>query len=73
MKDLVAKEKLTFTEHVSYYFGDRFNHFSRANKKGLLKMYGERQKGINKWMSENKIDLSDENDLKKLSVFLQGL
>jgi len=73
MKDLVAKEKLTFTEHVSYYFGDRFNHFSRANKKGLLKMYGERQKNIDKWMSENKIDLSDENDLKKLSVFLQSL
>jgi hypothetical protein len=73
MKDLVAKEKLTFTEHVSYYFGDRFNHYSRANKKGLLKLYGDSSEKIDKWISENKIDLSNEDDLKKLSVYLQSL
>ena len=73
MKDLVAKEKLTFTEHISYYFGDRFNHYSRANKKGLLKLYGDSNEKIDKWISENKIDLSNENDLKKLSVYLQSL
>jgi len=73
MKDLVAKEKLTFTEHISYYFGDRFNHFSRANKKGLYKIYGDAHERIDKWISENKIDLSNEDDLKKLSVYLQSL
>lgn len=73
MKDLVAKEKLTFTEHVSYYFGDRFNHFSRANKKGLSKLYGDSYSSIDKWISQNKIDLSNEDDLKKLSVYLQSL
>lgn len=73
MKDLVAKEKLTFTEHISYYFGDRFNHYSRANKKGLLKLYGDSNEKIDKWISENKIDLSNEDDLKKLSVYLQSL
>lgn len=73
MKDLVAKEKLIFTEHVYYFFGDRFNHFSRANKKGLLKMYGEQQKKIEQWLDENKIDLAKEEDLKKLSVYLQDL
>jgi hypothetical protein len=73
MKDLVAKEKLTFTEHVSYYFGDRFNHYSRANRKGLLKLYGDSSEKIDKWISENKIDLSNEDDLKKLSVYLQSL
>ena len=73
MKDLIAKEKLTLTEHTSYYFGDRFNHFGRANKKGLLKLYGDSQEKIEKWISENKIDLSNEEDLKKLSVYLQGL
>jgi hypothetical protein len=73
MKDLVAKEKLTFTEHISYYFGDRFNHFSRANKKGLYKIYGDAHERVDKWISENKIDLSNEDDLKKLSVYLQTL
>lgn len=73
MKDLVAMEKLTFTEHISYYFGDRFNHFFRANKKGLYKLYGDAHEGIDKWISENKIDLSNEDDLRKLSVYLQSL
>jgi hypothetical protein len=73
MKDLVAKEKLTFTEHVIYYFGDRFNHFARANKKGLLKIYGDSNEKIEKWISENKIDLSNEDDLKKLSIYLLSL
>jgi len=73
MKDLVAMEKLTFTEHISYYFGDRFNHFSRANRKGLLKIYGDSSEKIDKWISENKIDLSNEDDLKKLSAYLQSL
>jgi len=73
MKDLVAMEKLTFTEHVSYYFGDRFNHYSRANRKGLLKLYCDSSEKIDKWISENKIDLSNEDDLKKLSVYLQSL
>src|SRR6186997_2561382 len=73
MKDLVAKEKLTFTEHVSYYFGDQFNHYSRANRKGLLKLYGDSSEKIDKWISENKIDLSNEDDLKKLSIYLQSL
>ena len=73
MKDLVAMEKLTFTEHLSYYFGDRFNHYSRANRKGLLKIYGDSSEKIDKWISENKIDLSNEDDLKKLSVYLQSL
>lgn len=36
MRDLIAKERLTFTEHITYYFGDRFNHFSKASKKELI-------------------------------------
>ena len=73
MRDLVAKEKLTFTEHVSYYFGDRFNHFTKANKKGLLKMYSKKEKELEKWLDENKIDFSNEDDLKKLFTYLETL
>jgi len=73
MKDLVAKERLTFTGYVYYYFGDRFNHFARANKKGLLKIYGEKQKQVSQWLEDNKIDLAKEEDLNKLAVYLQDL
>lgn len=73
MKDLVAKEKLTFSEHVSYYFGDHFNHFAKATKRGLLKMYRKNEKDLEKWLDENKIDFSNEDDLKKLFTYLQTL
>ena len=73
MRTLVAKERLTFTEHVSYFFGDRFNHFSRANKKGLMKIFGEHEKQIGAWLDENKTDFDQEDDLKKLAAFLQTL
>ena len=73
MRDLVAKERLTFREHVTYYIGDRFNHFSRATKKGLMKMYGKNEKQLGTWLDENKIDFNNEDDLKKLAVFLQSL
>lgn len=73
MRDLVAKEKLTFSEHVTYYFGDRFNRFSQANKRGLLKMYSKREKELEKWLDETKIDFSKEADLNKLFNYLQAL
>ena len=71
MKDLVAKERLTFSEHITYYFGDRFNRFSKANKKGLLKMYSKQEKELEKWLVENKIDFNKEDDLKKLFEYLE--
>ena len=73
MRDLVAKERLTFSEHVTYYFGDRFKHFSRANKKGLIKMFNKDEKQLETWLDDNKIDFNNEDDLKKLATFLQSL
>lgn len=73
MKDIVAKERLTFTQQNTYYFGDRFNHFSRANKKSLLNLYRGNEKEIESWLKEAKIDFSNEADLKRLFNFLQDL
>lgn len=73
MKDLVAKEKLTFTEHVTYYFGDRFNNFTKANKKSLLNFYRDKEEKIEAWLKESKIDFSRTEDIKKLFDYLQSL
>jgi len=73
MKDLVAKEKLTLAENITYYFGDRFNHFSKANKKNLLNLHRGREEKIETWLKENKIDFNKGDDLKKLFVFLNEL
>jgi hypothetical protein len=72
-RDLVAKERLTFTEKFTYFFGDRFNQFEKANKKNLLNLYRSDEKKIEKWLSENKIDFSSEEDLKRLFTYLQEL
>jgi hypothetical protein len=73
MKEIVAKERLTFAEHKTYYFGDRFNHFSKANKKSLLNLYRSNETKIEGWLKDAKIDFSNEGDLKRLFNFLQEL
>ena len=73
MKDLVAKEKLTFTEHITYYFGDRFNHFTKANKKSLLNFYRDREEKVEVWLKENKIDFSKTEDINRVMEYLQNL
>lgn len=73
MRDLVAKERLTFTEHITYYFGDRFNHFSKANKKSLLNFYRANEDKIGAWLKENKIDFSKGDDISRVLDFLQNL
>jgi hypothetical protein len=73
MKDLVAKERLTFTEHITYYFGDRFNNFTKANKKSLLNFYRGQEEQLVAWLKENNTDFSKPDDMKKLFDFLQTL
>jgi len=73
LKDLIAKEVLTFSEHMIYYFGDRFNHFMLANKKNVLKICAKEQGKISKYLDNNPVNFNNENDLKRLGIFLQGL
>jgi len=72
-RDLIAKERITYTEHITYYFADRFNNFSRANKKGLLKIYGKQQEKIEQYLQDNKIDFNREDDIKRLYAYLLEL
>ena len=73
MKNLVAKEKLTFTEKFIYYFGERFNNFSKANKKSLLNFYRDQEEKVEAWLKANKIDFFKPEDMKKLVDYLQSL
>lgn len=73
MKDLVAKEKLTYTVYNTYFIGDKFNYFVPATKKSLLKLYGRKQDKLEDFLDENKIDFSKEDDLRKVFGFLNTL
>ena len=71
-KELVAREILTFVKRTVFYFGDEFNHFREANKKNLLNLYPSKSKEIKSYLKENKMNFSDEVDLKKMIIVLNG-
>ncbi len=68
LKDLVAKEILTLGMKNILYIGDKYNNFTEANKKNVLDIYAKRGKEVEKYIKENKVKLTEEEDLKKLII-----
>jgi hypothetical protein len=64
---------LILIKQTIYYIGDKYNHFLRANKKNVIKMFGRKQGEVEIFLSENKIIFNKEDDLKKLINFLQKI
>jgi hypothetical protein len=73
LKTMVAKEILTYKEHIRYYFGDKYGQFRVANKKSLLAAFGNNKNQITNYLEENKVDFLREEDMLKLLDFLAGL
>lgn len=71
-KELVAREVLTFVKKNLFYLGDEFNHFKQANKKNVLDFYPSKGREIKSYLKTNKVDFSNEADLKKMIEFLNG-
>ena len=63
---LVAQEVLTLARYDLYYFGDKFNHFKRLNKKNLIEAYPAKAKEIRDYFKENSLKETNEEDLVKL-------
>ena len=66
---LSADRKLTFVTRVSYYIGDKYNHFLPATKKNVLNVFGNK-KELESYITGNKIDFTKEDDLKKLINYI---
>ena len=62
---------LSKTEH--YYFGDKYNHFVLAGKKTLLMLFPKEERRIAMFLSENKVDFNNRNDLEKTVRFVEQL
>src|SRR3954466_15651237 len=76
LRDLVAKEILTFAPYTSYYFGDRFNKFKVATRKNLLSMFGKdsnQETRIDNFLKTESIDFRNPDDLLKVAVFISNL
>jgi len=68
--DLVAQEILILAKQTILYIGDRFHHFKVVNQKSLKDAFPKKQKEYKIYVKENKVDFSNENDVKKLLDFL---
>jgi hypothetical protein len=73
LRELPTDEILTFAFQYEYFTGDRFGHFKPANKKGFLSLYGTKDKQIEAYLAENPVDFSMEEDLIRLTDFIDSL
>lgn len=73
LKTMVAKDILTFKEHTTFYFGNKFGQFKLANKKNLMSDFGNHKKEISAYLEENKVNYLKEEDMRNLLDFLSKL
>jgi hypothetical protein len=71
--NLVPREDVTLTKRTQYYFGDKFNQFTWALRKNLLRQFSKESGALNAYLKDNNIDLHKKEDLEKLLEFLAGL
>jgi hypothetical protein len=73
IKDIVANEIITMTKNNVFYIGDEFNNFRVVNKKNLMEMFANNQEEVKAYLKDNKVDLSNEKDLKKMIVYFKKM
>jgi len=69
-KDLIMNEDVVLRKETQYYFGDKYNLFVPASKKGLLQVFPKEQRGIDNYLKENKVNFNKKEDVEKLYQFL---
>jgi len=69
-KDLIMNEDVVLRKETQYYFGDKFNLFVPASKKGLLQLFPKEQREIDNYLKENKVNFNKKDDVEKLYQFL---
>jgi len=72
-KELIMNEELVLRRETEYYFGDKYNHFVRASKKRVLRLFSKEQRSIENYLDENKVSFDKKDDLEKLCQFVSQL
>ena len=70
---LTLDEDIVLRKETHYYFGDEYNHFVRAGKKGLFELFNKKQRSIENYLKENKVNFDKKEDIEKLYQFLSQL
>jgi hypothetical protein len=69
-KDLIMNEDVVLRKETQYYFGDKYNLFVPASKKGLLQLFPKEQQEIDNYLKENKVNFNKKDDVEKLYQLL---
>ena len=70
---LTLDEDIVLRKETHYYFGDEYNHFARAGKKGLFELFNKKQRSIENYLKENKVNFDKKDDIEKLYQFISML
>jgi len=70
---LTLDEDIVLRKETQYYFGDEYNHFARAGKKGLYELFNKKQRSIENYLKENKVNFDKKDDIEKLFQFVSKL
>jgi hypothetical protein len=71
--ELVPNQITIFKEQVIYYLGNSFGQFKQANKKNLIALFGNDNNKISGYLEKNNVNFSNEEDLRKLTIYLSTL
>jgi len=69
---LSFNEEMIFIKQKSFYLIDRNNHFVATNAKNFAKLFPAKKHKTEDYIAQNKLNLNNEEDLKKLFVFLNS-
>ena len=70
---LTLDEDIVLRKETHYYFGDEYNDFVRAGKKGLFQLFNKKQRSIENYLKENKVNFDKKEDVEKLFQFVSML
>ena len=70
---LTLDEDIVLRKEIWYYFGDEYNDFVRAGKKGLFELFNKKQRSIENYLKENKVNFDKKDDIEKLFQFVSKL
>jgi len=71
--NVVPTEDMILKKQTQYYLGDKYNHFTLANKKNLLRLFSKQNAALTAYLKENDVDFTNREDLEKLLQYLANL
>ncbi len=64
---LQVRQDVLYIKENSFYIGDKFNHFQKANKKNFHTLFED--KNVTQYLKEHRVDFNKEEDLEALLRF----